>query len=192
MTLPRLFSVALVALSLPLASFAAGSDKDPGYFDIENLPISGKGDFVEINLSSSLLGIAGRIAADKEPEAAELLKGLKHVRVNVVKLDDDNGAAAKTQIETIRGKLAGAGWEQAVNVREANGQSVNVHIKTKDTDSIEGLVITVLEPGKDAVFVNIVGSVRVDQLAKVAAQLDIKPLKNIKIDVSTDTKENKS
>lgn len=191
MNAKRFCLVFLLTLALPFASRAADAEKAPGYFDFDDLPISGKGEYVDINLSSSLLSLAGRIACDGDPETAAILKGLKQVRVSVVNLDSDNKEKAASQVEAVRRKLANAGWEQAVNVRESSGETVNIHVKTGSGETIEGLVVTAFEPGDEAVLVNIVGSVRIDQLAKIAARLDIEPLKKLKVNFAMTDKSAK-
>ncbi|HWA27809.1 MAG TPA: DUF4252 domain-containing protein [Lacunisphaera sp.] len=177
-------AAATLSLALPLASFAA-AETEPGYVDIGQLMPSAKGKFVEVNLSTGMLKFAAKIAAREEPEAAELIGNLKRIRVNVVGLDDSNRKDTVAQIESIRKKLESQGWTQMVTVREREGgDNVDVHVKQRGEDIIEGLVVTVIDHNGEAVFVNIVGNIQADQLAKLADTLDIQPLKNIRVKVN--------
>ncbi|HEY8993444.1 MAG TPA: DUF4252 domain-containing protein [Lacunisphaera sp.] len=170
------------AAVLSIRSFAA--EAEPGFVDIGQLAPSADGKFVEVNLSPGMLKFAAKIASKEEPEAAELIGNLKRVRVNVVSLDDSNRKSTTEQIEAIRRKLEGQGWTQMVSVREgSDGNNVDIHVKQRNEDMIEGLVVTVLDRKGEAVFVNIVGNISADQIATVAENLDIQPLKNLHVKI---------
>jgi phosphoribosylanthranilate isomerase len=178
--------VAAAGLSavLSLPTFAA--ETEPGYIDVGQLMASGKGKFVEVNLSTGMLKFAAKLCSRQEPEAAELIGNLKRIRVNVVSLDDSNRKDTVAQIDSIRQKLSAQGWTQMVSVREQEGgDNVDVHVKQRGEDVIEGLVVTVIDHNGEAVFVNIVGNISADQIAKVAENLNIEPLKKLRVKVKT-------
>lgn len=181
-SLRSLLVAAGFAAALTAQSFAA--ETEPGYVDIGQLVPAAKGEFVEVNLSPGMLKFAARIASKQEPEAAALLSNLKRVRVNVVSLDDSNRESTIEQFEGIRRKLEAQGWTQMVTVRERDGgDNVTVHAKQRGDDIIEGLVVTVIDGKGEAVFVNIVGNISADQIATIAENLDIQPLKNVRMKV---------
>lgn len=181
-SLRSLLVAAGFAAALSIQSLAA--EAEPGYVDIGQLAPSSNGKFVEVNLSPGMLKFAARIASKEEPEAAELIGNLKRIRVNVVSLDDSNRKGTVEQIEGIRRKLEGQGWTQMVSVREGpDGDNVDVHVKQRNEDMIEGLVVTVIDRKGEAVFVNIVGNISADQIATVAENLDIQPLKQLHVKV---------
>jgi hypothetical protein len=185
-------SFAAATLSLALTTFATAAEVEPGAIDIGQLLPSAKGEFVEVNLSSAMLKFAARIAARQEPEVAEMIRNLKSIRVNVVGLDDTNRAATVEQIEGVRRKLEAQGWTKMVTVRERNGgDNVDVHVKQRGEESIDGLVVTVLDRKGEAVFVNIVGNINADQLAQIADKFDIEPLRKVhsKIEAKKKAKE---
>lgn len=189
-TLRTLVAAAGLSAVLSVASFAA--DPEPGFVDIGQLMPSAKGEFVEVNLSPGMLKFAAKIIAREEPEAAELIANLKRIRVNVVSLDDSNRKDTVAQIESIRKKLEGQGWTQMVTVREKDGgDNVDVHVKQRGDDVIEGLVVTVIDGKGEAVFVNIVGNINADQIAKVADNLDIEPLKHLRVKVKKEKAKHK-
>lgn len=178
-SLRSILAAAGLAAVLTVSSFA---ETDNGYVDIGQLMPGADGKFVEVNLSSGLLKFAARIADKQEPDAAELLRNLKRVRVNVVSMDDSNRKETVAQIEAVRRKLEGKGWTQMVTVRENDaGSNVDVHVKQTSDEVIEGLVVTVIGDRGEAVFVNIVGNINADQIATVAENLNIEPLKHVRL-----------
>jgi hypothetical protein len=183
------YSLAAATVSLALTTVALAAETEPGAVDIGQLMPSAKGEFVEVNLSAAMLKFAARIAARQEPEAAEMIRNLKSIRVNVVGLDDSNRAGTIEQIEGIRRKLESQGWTKLVTVRERNGgDNVDVHVKQRGEEAIDGLVVTVLDKKGEAVFVNIVGNINADQLAQLADKFDIEPLRKVHLKIEAKKK----
>lgn len=179
-------SLAAATLSLALTASSHATETEAGAIDIGQLMPSAKGQFVEINLSTALLKFAARIAARQEPETAELIRGLKSIRVNVVGMDDTNRAGTIEKIEAVRQKLEAQGWTKMVTVREKEGgDNVDIHVKQHGEDAIDGLVITVIDKKGEAVFVNIVGNINADQLGKIADKFDIEPLKKLHVKIES-------
>ncbi len=176
--------VAAAGLSAVLSAVSFAAEAEPGYVDVGQLMASAKGKFVEVNLSTGMLKFAAKLAARQEPEAAELIGNLKRIRVNVVSLDDSNRKDTIAQIDSIRHKLESQGWTQMVTVREQDGgDNVDIHVKQRGDDIIEGLVVTVIDHNGEAVLVNIVGNINADQIAKVAENLNIEPLKHLRVKI---------
>ncbi len=175
--LSSVLALTIVAVSL---SPALGAEAAPaGYVEFGKLnPAENGGDFVEVNLKGNLLGMAARLAVKEAPEAAELLKGIESIRVNVVGLDRSNRASVEERIKDIRGTLDTQGWERVVTVKEKN-QDVGIFLKLRGQDAVEGLVVTVIEGGKQAVLVNIVGDFRPEKLAALGERLHLDPLKKL-------------
>lgn len=169
-----------VALLCAALTFPAIAETAPaGAIDFGKLtPAADGGQFVEVNIKGNLLNMAARLAAKEEPEIADLLKGIQSIRVNVVGLDDGNRAETQARIKAVRGELDVKGWERVVSVSEKD-QDVGIYLKTRGQDAVEGLVVTVIENGKQAVLVNIVGDIRPEKLADLGEKLGIEPLKNL-------------
>ena len=183
-------SLAAATLSLALITSSRAAEVEVGAIDIGQLMPSAKGQFVEVNLSSAMLKFAARIASRHEPEAAEMIRNLKSIRVNVVGLDDSNRAATVEQIESVRRKLESQGWTKLVTVREKNdGDNVDVHIKQHGEEAIDGLVVTVIDRKGEAVFVNIVGNINADQIAQLAEKFDIEPLRKVHLKIDSKKKD---
>jgi hypothetical protein len=169
-------------LSVALSTLAYAAPADVGSVDIGQLMPSAKGEFVEVNLSSGMLKFAAKLASRHDPEAAELVGNLKSIRVNVVGMDDSNRATTIEKIEAVRRKLEAQGWTKMVTVREKDdGDNVNVHVMQHGEEAIDGLVVTVIDHKGEAVFVNIVGNINADQIAKIADKFDIDPLKKVHV-----------
>jgi predicted RNA-binding protein with RPS1 domain len=175
LTLATLTAAALALTPIRMQA----EDETPGWVDFGKLTAPGNGgQFVEVNLKGQLLSLAARITEKHEPEVSDLLRNLKAIRVNVVGIDDVNRAELGTRMTQVRTELESKGWERIVTVLE-KGQDVGVYLKQRGSEAIEGVVVTVIENGKQAVFVNVVGDIRPEKLALLAEHFDIEPLKKV-------------
>ena len=182
-------TAAIAAFSFASLTSTFAADAEAGAVDIGQMMPAAKGEFVEINLSSAMLKFAAKLAARQEPEAAELIANLKSIRVNVVSTDDTNREDTITKIEAVRRKLEGQGWAKMVTVREGKkGDNVDVHVKQRGDNVVDGLVVTVIDGQGQAVFVNIVGNIDADQIAKIADKFDIEPLRKVHVKRAPATK----
>jgi len=169
------FAAVLAAASL-IGVHAATVDS--GYVDFGKFSPASGSEFVEVNVTSNLITMVTNLAKKNEPEVAEVLKGLKGVHVNVVGLNEENREDMRKRVDSVRSQLDKAGWERVVTV--INGQDdVGVFMKTRGPEAVEGVVITVLEGKKHAVFVNVIGDIRPEKLATVGERFNIEPLKHL-------------
>lgn len=168
MNLSRLVPATLLAAGLLVAATARASD---ALVTFEDMPASSTGQVVDINVPHSLLAVAAMATDKSDHETAELLRQLQFVRVNVVKLDAGNRDEAIEHIRRVRESLKD--WRKIVSVRQANGEDVDIRMKCRADDTIEGFVITVIQPGQNAVFVNVVGDLKPDQLGRIVAHFQI-------------------
>jgi hypothetical protein len=78
--------------------------------------------------------------------------------------------------------LEGQGWTRVVTVQEGGkDQDVGVYVKMNTDDTIDGVVVTVIDAGeKQAVLVNVVGNIKPEQIAALGRQLHIDPLAQFK------------
>lgn len=172
-----LFATACAAGLALSANFASAAI--PGEIDFGPLLVGASGTkSVEINLPEPLLAFAATIAKCQDADAAALIKDLKHIRVNVLGLDDKNRADITARVQKIRTELAAQGWLRAVNVQD-NGDDVAVLIKIGERSAIEGLAVTVISKNNEAVFVNIVGNIDPARIAALGEKYGIDPLKQI-------------
>lgn len=170
--------VASVCAALTLPTRA--EDKGPGKVDFGEFTPAAGTEFVEVNITSNLITMALDLAKKAEPDIVEALKGLKGVRVNVMGLTDENRGDIQKRIAGIRKDLDSNGWERVVTaIQEKN--DVGVFIRTRGTEAVEGVVVTVVQDGKQAVLINVVGDIRPEKLAMVGERFNIEPLKHLGI-----------
>ena len=173
------YRMALVALVLNIG-FHTLAGPPPGQVDFGTFaPPGDSSQFVEVQINSNLLSLAARAIEKQQPDAARLLRGVQLVRVNVIGLTDENRAEMQKRVRQIRHELDTEGWEHNVVVQDKGGQEVGVYTKTRGSEALAGLAITVIDPKDSVVLINIVGDIRPEQVVILGEKLDIKPLKDI-------------
>ena len=156
-----------------------GETLPPGQVDFGKFaPPGAGGEFVEVNLSSSLISLGAKFLEKDEPDVARLLGSVQLVRVNVIGLNGENRADIEKRAQKIRKELDSKGWERIV-IAQKDDQDVSVYLKTHSKDTVQGVVVLVTEGNKQAVFVNVVGDIKPEQLALLGEKLHIDPLKKI-------------
>jgi hypothetical protein len=170
---------ALACTMLTMGLVMAGEKSIPGQVEFgEFAPPSGGGEFVEVNVPGNLISLAARFVEKQEPEAAKLLNAIKQVRVNVIGMEDANREDLQKRAQKVRADLSKAGWEKLVTAQK-QGQDVSVFLKMDEQSTIQGITVVVIDGSKQAVFANIVGDVKPEQIAMLADKLNIEPLKKI-------------
>jgi hypothetical protein len=151
----------------------------PGQVDFGSFsPPKNGGQFVEVNVPAALINLASQVVAKDEPDVAKLLNGLKLVKVTVIGLDDENRPDLEKRAQKIRRDLSGGGWERVVTVQEKD-QDVSVYLKMDDKGAVQGLTAVVIDGKDQAVFANIVGEIKPEQLAMLGEKFHIDPLKKL-------------
>lgn len=172
-------TLVLAALGAGLTLNLAAANLPAGYVDFGTFtPPGGGGQFVEVNANSNLLAMTARLARAQEPEIADLLGRLHHIRVNVIGLNDDNRDEIQQRVQKIHSQLDAPPWQRIVTVQEKD-QDVRVYLRTRGETTIEGAAVTVLEGKKQAVFVNIVGDIKPEEIALLGERFDVDPLKKL-------------
>lgn len=180
----RLWLLALGTVLIALLAFALtvkapAETLPPGQVDFGTFTApSGGGEFVEVNVTSNLISFAARIIQKEEPDVAELLNGLQQVRVTVVGMDEQNRSDLKERATKLRKDLSTKGWERIVEAQK-DEKDVSVYLKNGKNNAVQGLAVVVLDGSRQAVFVNIVGEIRPEQIALIGEKLHIDPLKKI-------------
>ena len=130
-----------------------------------------------MRVGSNLISMVTKLAGKEEPEVAEVLGGLKEVRVNVIGVNDENRSDLEARVKAIRGQLDAQGWEQVVTAQKGS-DDVGVYIRTRGSDAVQGVVVMVMEK-KQAVFVNVVGDLKPEKLGMIGERFNIEPLKKL-------------
>ena len=128
---------------------------------------------VEVNLSSALMNMVGVFAKNEDPEIAEILSNLESIKVRVYNLNG-NIENASTMVDSLSKQLRANQWDVLVTVNE-EGQKVRVFSKSTN-NVIDGIVVMVVAPEEkagEAVFINIVGEIDPNKIAKITNKLGV-------------------
>jgi Domain of unknown function (DUF4252) len=169
-------ATALLLTASLTPAWAADKEKQPGAIDFGKITPAAGGTFVEVNVKAQLISLAARLVEKEEPAAADLLRNLKAVRVNVVGLDEGNREELQGILKKLRSELDRSGWERIVTVQDKD-EEVGVFVKHRGDEAIEGIVVTVVDGDKEAVLVNVVGDIDPEKIALLGEKLGIDPLK---------------
>jgi hypothetical protein len=172
-------AVGTATLCLALSANVRAEELQPGQVDFGTFsPGKEGGEFVEVNVPSGLISLAATFVEKQEPDVAKLLNGLKMVHVNVIGLSEENRAEIQKRAQKVRKDLTAKGWERIV-VAQQNEKEAGVYLKMSDKGAVQGLVAVVMDGDQHAVFVNIVGEIRPDQIALLGEKLNLDPLKKL-------------
>lgn len=140
-------------------------------------------EFVEIRVSKNLINLAARLLEKQEPEVAKLLGSVDGVRVNVIGLDDSNRKHIVSRALDIRNNLENSGWDKVVTVKKQN-EDVGVYLKADQKETVEGVTVVVMQDNKEAVFINVIGNIKPEQLSILGERLHIEALKKAGTDIN--------
>jgi hypothetical protein len=169
---------ALAIASLLFAASLRAADAPAGLVNFGKFAKPTNGELVEINLTSDMIAMAMQLAGKGQPDFTEALSGLHSISVNVVGLDDQNRDEVTARMKAVRAQLDAGGWQPVVKVQEKK-EDVGIYLKTRGKEAIEGVVITVIEGRKQAVFINVAGNIQMDKLSALGDKLNIKELKKV-------------
>ena len=161
--------VLTVMLALPAMAQEDALKAFPGYVDFGDLGDTFGEPTVQISVGASLLSLVGSLSASEDPEAAEMFKRLKGVRVNVYE-NTEVTAEGLDLVKNVSNKLSGDGWESVVTVNSEDEQ-VRIFMKIND-DVVQGITVMVVE-ATEAVFVNVIGDINPAELEKVMDNFDV-------------------
>ena len=169
----RLTMLLLTAmLALPAAAQEDALKDLPGYVDFGDLDSMFGEPQTEITIGGSILAMVGSLSASEDPEAAELFKRLKGVRVSVYELDSMPDGAVE-RVKDISQQLADRGWESVVTVNSQDEQ-VRIFIKLNE-NRVDGFTVMAVEED-EAAFVNVIGDINPAELGKVMDNIDVSDL----------------
>ncbi|MCB1122376.1 MAG: DUF4252 domain-containing protein [Verrucomicrobiae bacterium] len=175
----------LITLCSALAAFVvlplqAADDisANPGYLDFgKYVGVYAQDSTVEVQLRRPLLKLAASIIEEQNPDVSELINSVELVRVHVYEVNEENREKLAESVQAIAQNLTERKWEQLVSVRD-NGDNVAIFANMPSEEAIAGLVVSV-SSGDEAVFVNVVGNVSLEDLADLGKHLDIPQLDKI-------------
>jgi hypothetical protein len=132
---------------------------------------------INITLDSSMLVMAGRFLDSGDPQDAavlEVIKGLRGIYVRSYTFDQDN-AYRPSDIEAISNQLVAPGWNRVVQTKSRKtGSNVDIYLMVSDNKAM-GMALIATEP-RELTIVNIVGSIDLDKLHKLAGHFGVPKL----------------
>lgn len=175
--------ITLVLALFMIASFAFGQKGDyskyKGYVDFGNLEEFEAGDeATEVLIEEHLLRMVSKMAGKEEPELGGVLDGLKLIKVNTFEVSEENFNKLSKVVKKIDKKLMNGGWDRIVRTRSKD-EVTNVFILTSNEEKIDGLVVTSIEKGGEAAFVNIVGNIDLETIGELGDKFDIPSIGDI-------------
>lgn len=170
----RRLALLLLALTVFPAWMRAQEMKVPP--EIEKLSAKAK-ETVEVTMDGPMLKWASKFLSADDPEeakCAQLVSNLKGIYVRSYEFDEE-GAYGSADVEKLRALVHGPGWTRVVGVRsEHDGENVDVFFKLEN-EKMAGIIVIAAEP-KELTFVNIVGTMEVEQLADLGGEFGIPKL----------------
>jgi hypothetical protein len=174
-------TITLATVLLVLAASAAWGQKltdQPGYLPLEQLDLFPQDKLsVEINIQGALLSLIAAAAKQEDPEFSSLMAGLKAVTVQAIPLKGMDEGTVRTKIGRTVRWLEDRGWTSMMRVRD-KGEETYIYLREVD-GKIAGLTLLTLEPGDEAVVINIVGRIDPAQLGRLSRSLDLPQLKQL-------------
>jgi hypothetical protein len=167
-----------------LLAFSGGAQAQ-GYFPFDEIPGLDSEPTVQIDLDPQLMNMFGAAAKGAQGEIASALAGITNVRVRVYEGITEGGEAELLKfVEDTSRTLERGGWKSVVRVNE-DGERVRIFVKLAaggaSEGTFEGLTVMVVDTGgsDEAVFINVAGEIRPEQLGRVASQIGMDGMFNM-------------
>jgi hypothetical protein len=136
------------------------------FFDFDQIAGPPDNPSVQMDLNPALIGIASATTRSTDPVIADLLDGIRGVRVRIYNsLRDSDDVAG--YIERVSERLEMSDWQQVVRVREDH--DVRLYMRGTD-DVITGLTAMVFSDA-EAIFVSIAGTITGQQLGALTSAI---------------------
>lgn len=132
------------------------------------------GNTVNVTVDGALLQLASKFLSSNDPQqrlAKEVISGLKGVYVRSFEFDAP-GEYTEADVESLRAQVKAPTWQRMVGVRSRrDAENVDVFFRM-EKDRIGGIVVIAAQP-RQLTFVNIVGTINLDQLAALGGHIGI-------------------
>lgn len=164
----RTLAAAAAAFLLPLLACSQSPElKLPSLGDLKGHATES----VDITLGAFPLHFAASLMDDRDGDSAEVRKALKAVKsVQIRSFRFDTGfACSQADLGALRSQLSQPGWSRLVEAHKRNREDVDVYVALED-QVIRGIAIVACQP-REFTIINIVGTVDLDQLARLRRAL---------------------
>lgn len=136
---------------------------------------------LEVHIKGAILRLAAAATEREDPELAEMLLGLRAIRVYGYSADFWNDGLVSDLQDLAAGmavELDAGGWDIMIRVRERDER---VHVYLREIDSvIQGMMVMVIDE-EEAVFINITGTLDPAQIGRIGSRFDIDALEDLEI-----------
>ncbi|MBN1779831.1 DUF4252 domain-containing protein [bacterium] len=180
-------SIIMLALVLVFGMAFAQEDykKHPGYIDLSGIEIpEDAGEVTEVTIGPELFTMLRSFSGedeDDDDDAAFLGEGgMFSINVKTFEIDEAQSDKVRAEMAKIEKKLQKENWTPVVRVKSGD-ETTNVSVKfDKGTHKTLGLLVMSLEPGNEATFVNIVGSIPLEALGSMGVDMNESALDSLK------------
>ncbi len=155
-----------------LLAFGSGANAQ-GYFSFDDIPGLDSEPTVEIDLGPDMMRFFGEAAKGSVQDTTGL-EGVTNVRVRVYEGIGDSEAELLKFVDDTSRTLESAGWSSVIRVNE-NGERVRIFMKPAtggaNSGNIAGITLMVVDTGggDEAVFINVAGDIKPEQLGRIAS-----------------------
>ncbi len=146
-----------------------------GVFDFDNIPGVDQEPAVAIDINPAMMEFFRGVAVATDPAAADILTGLRSMRVRVFS-NSDNAPQFASFMDDVAAELEGSGWMPVV-VAQDEGSKVRIHMQMTGGE-VSGMTVMVFDGG-EAVFINIDGTVSAEDLGRAMALLPVMPIEDV-------------
>lgn len=164
-----LTAVLCALLAAPALAQEDELKKLDGYIDFGDLSATYGEPSIQISIGGTLLQWVGLMAENSDPEAANVMSGLKGVRVLSYQTDNDP-EVAREKFAEVKKSLKSSGWEPVVQVNEDDEQ-VLIYMKLEG-EIMDGMTVMTVDD-EEVMFINIIGQIDPRQVGKVMDGFDI-------------------
>lgn len=163
----------LVFLLIPVCLLAQDDYKKyPGYVDLSGIDkFKDSEETVEVFITKPLLSLVASATSEEDPALFNLLKNLALIRVDQFALKETDAKKVRDVISNLSQKLEKERWSRIVRVKESK-ERVEIFIKEQN-GNVAGILVMSVDDNKEAVFVNIVGNIDMQQLGKLSKKFNI-------------------
>ena len=174
--------IIFVLCFIPILLFGQDDyEKLPGYVDLSELEgLKDADETVEVFITKPLLSMVASMSSSEDSSLSNLLGNLALIRVEKFSLSEKKMEKVKNFIDRVSKKLNKEKWSRIVRVKEAN-ERVEIFLKNQGKH-VAGLLIMALEENKEAVFINIVGRINMEQLGKLSKKFNIPELDSVGVE----------
>ena len=147
-------------------------EEEPGFFDFAGLNLFEQQDLdMHISVKGPLLALVAAASREAEPDLSDALDQLKGVEVRVYNLSEKRRPKARDLLDDIADSLRKQGWKSAitVQVQRDHGYAFLRYVKKKPI----GLAAMYITDENQAVFVNIVGTMDMATIGRLARRFDL-------------------